>query len=116
MQNLLDLTPIRLRDFTLHKNRRGGDITVLVPKFGTGKIGNWLRKRLKNPDYRVHLDNFGSHVWQLCNGENRVRNIGTSLQEKFGDTIEPVYDRLALFLTQLEKSKLIAFREIIEKT
>ncbi len=112
MQNLLDLTPVRLKEHRINESKGDGAVSVLVPKFGTGKIGAWLRKRIKHPDYRVNLDDFGTHVWNLCDGKNRVRDIGISLQKTFGDSVEPVYDRLSVFFRQLEKSKLIAFKEI----
>ena len=111
MQNLLDMRPIRLREFRLNHKKGDGNFTILVPKFGTGRIGRWLRKRMKNPDYFVHLDEFGSFVWNLCDGEKQVREIGKSLQETFGDKVDPVNDRLSLFFRQMEKSRLIAFRE-----
>ena len=115
MQNLLDMKPIRLREYRLNQKKGDGNLTILVPKFGNGKIGRWLRKRLKNPDYFVHLDGFGSFVWNLCDGEKQVREIGKFLQEKFGDKVDPVNERLSHFFRQMEKSKLIAFREVSQE-
>lgn len=108
------MRPIRLREYQLNHKKGDGNFTILVPKFGNGKIGRWLRKRMKNPDYFVHLDEFGSFVWNLCDGEMQVREIGKSLQGKFGDTVDPVNERLSLFFRQMEKSRLIAFREASE--
>lgn len=114
MQNLLDMRPIRLRLYKVNEKKGDGNYTILVPKFGNGKIGTWLRKRMKKPDYLVHLDDFGSYVWHLCDGEKQVREIGVSLKEKFGEKVEPVYDRLSQFFKQMERSKLIAFRETLK--
>ena len=108
MQNLLDLRPNRLREF-IRNEKRGGNITVLVPKFGTGKIGRWLHARMKKPDYLIHLDDFGSCVWNQCNGEKQVREISTILVETFGEKVEPVNGRLSLFLKKMEQSHLIIF-------
>ncbi len=116
MQNLLDMTPIRLRSYRVNEKKGDGSYTLLVPKFGTGKFGKWLSRRFKNPDYLVHLDDFGSYVWHLCDGDHCVKDIGESLRTKYGDKIEPVHDRLSLFFRQMEKSKLIAFKENLTAT
>ena len=106
------MRPVRLREYKLNEKKGDENYTILVPRFGKGKIGRWLRKRMKNPDYLVHLDEFDSFVWNLCNGDTQVREIGKALVEKFGEKVVPVNDRLSLFFRQMEKSKLIAFREV----
>lgn len=114
MQNLLDMRPVRLREYRHNDKKGDGNYTILVPKFGNGAIGTWLKKLLKNPDYLIHLDDFGSFIWQHCDGSKPVRQIGTLLQDRFGERVDPVFDRLSLFFKQMEKSKLIAFRENVK--
>jgi len=110
MQNLLDMRPVRLRGYKLNE---GGDekFTVLIPKFGNSFIGRFFKKWSKFPFYKVKLDEFGSFVWHRCDGEKPVKFIANDLKEKFGEKVEPVNDRLALFLKQMEKAKMIGFKE-----
>ncbi|MCP2620391.1 PqqD family protein [Candidatus Aminicenantes bacterium AC-334-E05] len=65
---------------------------------------------MKKPFFRIRLDEIGSYVWELCNEENTVSEIGIKLKERFGEKIEPVYDRLIIFLKQLERGKCIKFK------
>ncbi|MFQ5824990.1 MAG: PqqD family protein, partial [bacterium] len=53
------------------------------------------------------LDELGSFVWEHCNGLENVQEIGEKLKEKYGDKVEPVFNRLSIFLKRLEKSKSI---------
>lgn len=64
---------------------------------------------MKQPYYRLKLDEIGSFVWEHCNGMDEVQEIGEKLRKKFGDRVEPVQERLALFFKQLERSKSITW-------
>ncbi len=102
--NLLELVPHRLRDW---ERSEEGRVVILKPKLGDNPIGRWLMARMPQPYYRINLDDFGSHVWELCDGNTTVREIGKALRQRFGDSVEPVYDRLAIFFRQLERGRLI---------
>lgn len=78
-----------------------------MPKFGEHLLGKWLMKQMKNPNYRLKLDELGSFVWEHCNGMEDVQEIGEKLKKKYGERVEPVYDRLNIFFRQLEKTKSI---------
>ena len=104
--NLLDLIPTRNRKWERSSDDR---VIILQPKFKNNRLTSWLIPRLRQPNFRIKLDEFGSWVWMQCDGNTTVENIGQSLRKKFGDRVEPVYDRLAFFLRQLEKSKFIAY-------
>lgn len=105
-RNLLTMRPQKLRDW---ERTDQGRIVVLKPKFGNHALGRWLMSRLRNPNYRIKLDEFGSLVWEMCDGETTVKEIGETMRARFGDRVEPVYDRLAIFFRQLERSRLIQF-------
>jgi hypothetical protein len=59
----------------------------------------------------VELDEFGSFVWEAADGEKTVFEIGVLLKERFGADIEPIYERLAVFLRILKNNRLIQFAE-----
>ena len=105
-RNLLELRPVRLIE-----HRMEGDLVVVqIPRFRSRWMG-WLQRRLKKPCFQLHLDKIGSAVWLGCDGESTVAAIGKRLQERFGDEIEPLWDRLALFFRQMSAGKLIELRD-----
>ena len=102
--NLLELIPKPAVDSETSEKQT---VNLLLPRYGEGRIGKFLERHLKSTPIKVKLDEFGSEVWQLCNGRRRVSEIGHVLEKKFGEKVEPVNDRLALFFKQLERGKCI---------
>jgi hypothetical protein len=102
--NLLDLVPVRHVEWEVSAD---GLVTLLRPKFGNRLLRKHLLPRMKRPCYRIHLDKFGSTVWNLCDGSRSVDEIGEGLLKRFGEEVEPVYDRLALFVQHLDRSHFI---------
>jgi hypothetical protein len=105
-KNLYELKPVRLVEWERDGLNR---VTLVVPKFRRGVLSRILQPRLRRPFFRVKLDEFGSFVWLASDGLTTIRTMGEQMQAKFGETVEPLYDRLARFLHQLEDSKLVAF-------
>ena len=105
--NLLDLIPVRKIEW--EKNEEGL-VSLLKPKFKHPFLKKHILPRLKNPYYRIKLDSLGSFVWGLCDGNLPVKKIAENLKDEFGEKIEPLYDRLALFLQSLERNRLIEFK------
>ena len=115
IHNLLEMRPVRVRKYELNNKKGDGTVTILVPKFGNSKILGVFKKLSKHPEYRIHLDEFGTLVWNFCDGTKQVREIGDILKQKFGEKVEPVYDRLSIFLRHMAKTKFIVFRETAKK-
>jgi hypothetical protein len=93
------------------EHRVEGDLVVVqIPRFRSRWMG-WLQRRLKKPYFQLHLDKIGSSVWLACDGESTVSDIGKRLKERFGDDIEPLWDRLALFIRQMRSGKLIELKD-----
>ena len=105
------MRPVRLQEFELLNSEGAEHVVVLLPRLGTSKIGKWFNDRLRSPYHKIKLDDIGTFVWQRCDGNSQVKAICDSLREKFGEKVDPVYDRVALFLKQMERSSLIAFKE-----
>ncbi len=105
--NLLDLIPVKNIDW---EKQDDGLIVLLKPKFTHPFFKKHVLPRLKNPFYRVKLDDVGSFIWEQCDGKTFVKHLAQSLKEEFGEKIEPLYDRLALFLQHLERNHFIVFK------
>lgn len=104
--NLLDLKPARRVEWEDVGEDR---VVLLVPKFSHRFWVKWLLPRLRKPFFRVKLDEYGTLVWKLCDGETTVLEIGEQMRERFGDDAEPLYDRLAVFIKRLERGDLLLF-------
>ena len=68
------------------------------------KVQKFFRKlKFRIPEYKkTSLDVYGSCVFLLIDGKKTVKNIGESLEEKYGDSVQPLYERLLLFLNHIE--------------
>jgi len=104
--NLLDLIPVR----NIKWEKKEGLIILLKPKFKHPFLKKHVLPRLKNPCYKIRLDPVGTFIWELCDGSLSVKILAKSLKDEFGDKVEPLYDRLALFLQSLEKNHFIFYK------
>lgn len=107
--NLLDLIPVR--NIKWKKSEKGSAV-LLKPKFQSIFLQKHFLPRLKNPHYRITLDDFGSFVWNACDGIRAVKEIGEMLRNEFGEEIEPLHERLSQFFHSLEKNRFIVFKGI----
>jgi hypothetical protein len=107
--NFLEATPVKVCD---HQVDEAGKVTVIVPKFRNKQFNDWfLGKRPKN--FRIRLDETGSKVWLLIDGEKNVGRICDELEKQ---NLEETVDRVTKFLTQLYEQRYITFRELGEET
>lgn len=73
-----------------------GLVTISIENKGI--FNKLAQKFLKKPKTSyVHLDEFGSSVWQLIDGQRDIMKIGELFLEKFGDKANPLYERLAKY-------------------
>lgn len=96
--NLLELVPSRVSDW---KDNDEGLVTLILPKFKS-KIGRVFASMLKNPMYEVKLDPIGAFLWRECDGEKNIYDISQNMVKEFGDDIEPVYERIKIFINMLK--------------
>lgn len=103
-RRLMDETPRRALAW-----REGDDgrCVLLRPKLGRGRLGRWLARLLGDPHYRIRLDEVGTFVWKSCDGQTSLGRIAKDLRDRFGDRIEPAEPRLAQFVRQMLRSKLL---------
>lgn len=119
--NLLDLVPVRNPDFKFlirelparearpPKPGAAGTVSISVPRF-SGRLGQgFCRVARIRPEFNLNLDAYGSFVWLLIDGRTSVRELGLILKEEYGKSVEPLYDRLAHFLSLLERNRLVRY-------
>lgn len=76
---------------------------VIVLEKQDHKIQRFFRKlKFKIPLYKeIQLDEISSTVFLQIDGCKTVKEIGVNLKEKFGDKVDPLYERLLVFLNYI---------------
>jgi hypothetical protein len=110
-QNLFDLIPERKSEF---EKAADGTVWIIQPKFTNKLIVKYILPYLKRRTFKVKLDEFGSAVWNQIDGQTTIEQIGQNLHTEFGDQIEPVYDRLALFFQSLYRLRFIQYNNFVK--
>ena len=82
------------------KEDENGVITLEIENKG---VFNTLAQKLfRKPKISyVHLDEMGSFIWPLIDGEETVYEIGQEVSEHFGEKAEPLYPRLTKYFRML---------------
>lgn len=85
-----------------------GLVTVLRPCLGNSRIGKRMATVFQFDDYRIKLDQVGSAVWKLCNGQTRVEEIKNELAVSFPtEDKKTLEERLTAFLHQMNRSRMV---------
>ena len=85
-------------------------MTIFVPKFQNQMLMRWMVPLLAKPFIRLKLDTYGSYIWNACDGNTTVRDIGQKMGEHFGEEIDPLYERIGLFIRRLDESQSLLIR------
>ena len=107
-QNLLEFIPIRkIENFSSDEK----DVITLEIE-NKGVFNRIAQKLFKKPKISyIHLDEMGSFVWPLIDGQKNITEIGTFVKEHFGEKAEPLYPRLAQYFKILESYGFIEFKK-----
>ena len=67
------------------------------------KIQRFFRKlKFKIPLYKeIDFDEISSEVFLQIDGDKTVKEIGSNLEKKYGDKVNPLYERLLIFLNYI---------------
>ncbi len=86
-----------------------GKITLCIENIGF--FNKLAQKLFKKPKVSfVHLDENGSFVWPLMDGEKNIIEIGKLVDEHFGEDAHPLYERLAKFFQILDSYGFISWK------
>ena len=103
-ENYLELKPVRIEKITWSSDQ--GKVTLEIEN--KGFWNRLFQKLLKKPKISyIHLDEMGSFLWPLLEGEKTVSEIGQAVKGEFGDKAEPLYERLVKYLEILKSYRFI---------
>ena len=107
-KNYLEGIPLRHKSLNWWKNEEGL-VTLEIENTGLfHRIAQWFFKKPKIS--YVHLDEMGSFVWPLLDGEKDLIRIGECVKEHFGEKAEPLYERLAKYFQILESYHFVEWK------
>ena len=99
--NYLDLIPVRAEELQWFTDRR--DRIVL-------KVNKIAQKVFNKPQFtKVHLDQQGTFIWPLIDGERTVADIAALVKDEFGEAAEPLYPRIVKYFQIVESYHFIKF-------
>lgn len=106
-ENYLDRIPKRN---PIYNWTADGDGVVTLEVENKGVMNRIAQKLLKKPKISyVHLDEMGSFIWQIIDGERDITSLGEDVSEHFGDKAEPLYPRLAKYVQILNSYGFVVF-------
>lgn len=104
-ENYLDRIPIRA-DAIEWKANSEGMVTLQIEN--TGWVNRIAQAIFGRPKFSyIHLDELGSFVWPLMDGQKDITALGKLVDEKFGEEAHPLYERLAQYFRILDSYHFI---------
>ena len=108
-ENYLEKKPVRNKGLSWEQNEEG---KVTLALENTGFFNRVAQKLFKKPKISyVHLDENGSFLWPLLDGDKTITELGVLVRERFGEKAEPLYERLAKYFKILESYNFIEFTD-----
>lgn len=105
--NLLDVVPVQCGHITTEWE--GEKAILAFPRFKYEWMRRFLLPKGMSPDIHVTLEEHGTAVWRLIDGQRTVQEIISQLTEYFPD--EKDYPpRIATYIMQLEKDGFIQLK------
>ena len=107
-ENYLEKIPVS-SEYINWKTDDEGKVTLEIEN--KGFFNTIAQKLFKKPRISyIHLDETGSVVWPLIDGEKDIIKLGELLKAELGEKAEPLYERLAKFFQVLESYGFIRFK------
>lgn len=86
---------------------KDGLVTVLFVNPNPSFLDKYIFKKLAKKPKKIDLDEIGSFVWKLCEGNKSINEIVELTRDHFGEKVEPADKRVELFIKQMHGNKLI---------
>ncbi len=108
-KNYLDMIPQRNPELGWETDENG---IVTLSRKNKGIANKLAQIILGKPKISyIHLDETGSFVWPLIDGEKSIFELGKNVKEEFGDKAEPLYERLAKYFSVLASYGFVTFKK-----
>ena len=107
-ENYLERCPLRPEHMPWSTDENG---IVTLDIENKGIMNRIAQKLFKKPKVtHIHLDEIGSFVWPMIDGNRTIAEMGEPLEEHFGEKAKPTYERLAQFFKILESYGFVEWK------
>lgn len=107
-ENYLERKPARPEGISWSADESG---IVTLDIENTGAFNRIAQKLLKKPKVtHIHLDEIGSFVWPLLDGEKNIIELGKEVEKHFGEKANPLYERLAKYFQILDSYHFVEWK------
>lgn len=107
-ENYLDKIPVFCDHFIWSENEEKL-VTIYVEN--KGFFCRVTQRLLHKPKItQIHLDDMGSYIFSLMDGNKSIYEIALNVRKRFGKKAEPLYDRLITYMHTLERCGFIMMR------
>lgn len=104
---ILDVVPSR-GDKISTEILEDGKVSLGIPRFKSGWMNKYFMPKRVSPEIKVPLDQYGSEVWKLIDGNRTIENIILEVQEVFPEE-HKLDERVLTYLYRLKHDKLVDF-------
>lgn len=101
----LDTVPAREVE---SERRDDGNVVLLRSRKLGGVFGKLLGPRLPSRTERIRLDDVGSQVWDLIDGERTVAQIAREVEDRLGEVLAQRDHRVSLFVSTMHRNGMIS--------
>lgn len=107
-KNYLEKIPVRPVNISWNTDEKG---IVTLDIENKGFMNRMVQKLFRKPKVsHIHLDEMGSFVWPLLDGEKNIIELGELVKHQFGEKAEPLYERLAKYFQILDSYCFIEWK------
>lgn len=107
-ENYLDRKPKRIENLTWSMDNN----IVTLEIENKGIFNSIAQKLFKKPKTTyIHLDEIGSFVWPLIDGNKTITELGKYVEAEFGEKANPLYERLAKYFHILDSYNFISWNK-----
>ena len=107
-RNYLEKVPVRAEDIRWSADEEGIVTLEVENKGWANRLAQVFFNRPRVSF--IHMDELGSFLWPLLDGEKNIIDLGVLVKERFGEKAEPLYERLARFFQTLDGCHFIRFK------
>ncbi len=106
-KNYLDKIPYRPHEIVWKADEEG---VVTLEIENRGFMNRVAQKLFRKPKTSfIHLDEMGSFLWGIMDGERSILDLGVLVEEHFGEKAHPLYERLAKYFMILDSYGFVKF-------